>query len=84
LILSAAGGLTLAQREAKAALSSLLREHPVAVILAVLLIAIIFGAVGFVIHVLWWIALILLAIWLVGFLFRAAETGGRRRRWYRW
>ncbi len=55
------------------------------VILAVLLIALILGGLGFAAHVLWWIALIVLAIWLLGFLFRAVETGGgRRRRWYRW
>ena len=53
-------------------------------ILAVLLIALILGGLGFAIHVLWWIALIVLAIWLLGFLVRAAETGGGRRRWYRW
>lgn len=55
------------------------------VILLVLLLAIILAGLGFAIHLLWWIALIVLAIWLIGFLFRAAETaGGRRRRWYRW
>jgi Family of unknown function (DUF5670) len=55
-------------------------------ILAVLLLAIILGGLGFAIHMLWWIALIVLVIWLLGFLFRAAEggVGGRRRRWYRW
>jgi hypothetical protein len=54
-------------------------------ILAILLIALILGVLGFAVHVLWWIALIVLAIWLVGFLFRAAEGAGRRRRrWYRW
>lgn len=52
-------------------------------ILAVLLIALILGGLGFAIHVLWWVALAVLVIWLVGFLFRAAEGGGRRR-WYRW
>ena len=56
-----------------------------ALILLVLLIVLIFGAAGFALHVLWWIALILLALWLLGFLFRAAESGGRSRgRWYRW
>jgi len=54
-------------------------------ILAVLLIALILGGLGFAVHVLWWIALIVLAIWLLGFLFRTVESaGGRRRRWYRW
>jgi Trk-type K+ transport system membrane component len=56
----------------------------VAIILLVLLIAIILGGLGFAVHVLWWIALVVLALWLLGFLFRAAETGGRRSRWYRW
>jgi hypothetical protein len=55
------------------------------VILLVLLLAIILAGFGFAVHLLWWIALIVLAIWLVGFLFRAAETtGSSRRRWYRW
>jgi fatty acid desaturase len=54
-------------------------------ILAILLIAVLFGALGFALHLLWWVALVVLVIWLAGFLFRAAEgTGGRRRRWYRW
>jgi hypothetical protein len=57
----------------------------VLIILAVLLLALILGGLGFAVHVLWWIALIVLAIWLLGFLFHAAEsTGSRRRRWYRW
>ena len=54
-------------------------------ILAVLLLAIILGGLGFAIHVLWWIALVVLVLWLLGFLFHAAEgVGSRRRRWYRW
>jgi hypothetical protein len=56
----------------------------VLLILAVLLIALILGGLGFAVHVLWWIALIVLAIWVLGFLFRAAEGAGPRRRWYRW
>jgi hypothetical protein len=55
------------------------------IILLVLLLAVILGAAGFALHLLWILALIVLAIWLVGFLFRAAESAGsRRRRWYRW
>jgi glycine/D-amino acid oxidase-like deaminating enzyme len=54
-------------------------------ILAVLVIALILGGLGFVLHVLWWIALVVLVLWLLGFLFRSAESSGRgRRRWYRW
>ncbi|MGH3159808.1 MAG: hydrophobic protein [Streptosporangiaceae bacterium] len=54
-------------------------------ILAILLLAILFGALGFAIHVLWWVALVVLVVWLAGFVVRTAEgAGGRRRRWYRW
>jgi len=55
-----------------------------AIILVVLLIALILGGLGFAIHILWWIALVVLALWLLGFLFLAADSGGRRGRWYRW
>jgi hypothetical protein len=51
------------------------------IILLVLLLALILGGLGFAIHVLWWIALVILALWLLGFLVRTAEGGGR---WYRW
>ena len=55
------------------------------IILLVLLLALILAGAGFALHLLWWIALIVIAIWLLGFLFRAAEGTGRRRgRWYRW
>jgi hypothetical protein len=56
-------------------------------VVVVLLLAILLGAIGFVaaVHLLWWIALVVLAIWLLGFVFRTAEAAGsRRRRWYRW
>jgi hypothetical protein len=49
-------------------------------VLLVLLLALILGGLGFAVHVLWWIALIVLAIWLIGFFVRSAEGG----RWYRW
>jgi Trk-type K+ transport system membrane component len=55
------------------------------VILAALLIVLILGGIGFAIHVLWWIALAALVIWLLGFLIRVGETVARpRRRWYYW
>jgi hypothetical protein len=53
------------------------------IILLVLLLALILGGLGFAIHILWWIALIVLVIWLVGFAVRMGE-GGSRGRWYRW
>lgn len=60
----------------------------VAVLLALLLIALLFG-LGFAAHLLWIIAIVLLVVWALGFLFRGAETGlaggvRRRRRWYYW
>jgi hypothetical protein len=54
-----------------------------ALILLVLLLAIILGGLGFAIHVLWWIALAVLVIWLLGFLVRVGE-GTAHSRWYRW
>jgi lysylphosphatidylglycerol synthetase-like protein (DUF2156 family) len=55
------------------------------VLLALLIILILFG-LGFALHVLWWIALIALVLWLLGFVLRVGESVGRsrRRRWYRW
>jgi hypothetical protein len=52
------------------------------IVIAVLILALILGGLGFAIHVLWWIALALLVIWLLGFLFRT--TGASRGTWYRW
>ncbi len=48
----------------------------------VLLLALILSGAGFVIHTLWWIALAVLVIWVLGFVFTTGGTGGRR--WYRW
>ncbi|MEU1616634.1 hydrophobic protein [Streptomyces sp. NPDC008238] len=52
-------------------------------LLLVLLLALILFGAGFALKALWWIALVVLVVWLLGFVFRAAEGGGRRR-WYRW
>ena len=49
------------------------------VILAVLIIALLLGGLGFAVHALWWIAVIFFAFWLAGFAFRSGEG-----RWYRW
>jgi len=48
-------------------------------ILAVLLIALILGGLGFAVHALWIVAVIAFLIWLIGFFVRGSE-----RRWYRW
>ena len=59
------------------------KESLMALILIVLLLALLLGGLGFAVHVLWWIALIVLVIWLIGFVVRVGE-GGSRGRWYRW
>jgi hypothetical protein len=61
-------------------------RSPVAVILVALLIVLILGGLGFAVHLLWWLALAALVIWLLGFFLRVGETIARppRRRWYYW
>ncbi|MEU8699537.1 hydrophobic protein [Streptomyces sp. NPDC048680] len=53
-------------------------------LLLVLLLALILFGLGFALKILWWIAIIVLAVWLLGFLVRSAGAGGKRGRWYRW
>ncbi len=52
-----------------------------AIIIAVLLLAVLLAGLGFALHVLWWIALIVLVLWLFGFVLGGPR---RSRRWYRW
>jgi hypothetical protein len=49
-----------------------------AVFLALLLVALLFG-LGFVLKALWVAAIIALALWIIGFFVAGAE-----RRWYHW
>jgi hypothetical protein len=49
-----------------------------AVFLALLLVALLFG-LGFVLKALWFAAIIALALWIIGFFAAGAE-----RRWYHW
>lgn len=55
----------------------------VPVLLVLLLALILFGA-GFALKALWWVAIAVLVIWLLGFLLRSTHSSGRRARWYRW
>ncbi|MFJ4980434.1 hydrophobic protein [Streptomyces coeruleorubidus] len=57
--------------------------NSVPLLLVLLLALILFGA-GFALKALWWIAVIVLVVWLLGFVLRSADTGGRKGRWYRW
>ncbi|MCF2436906.1 hydrophobic protein [Streptomyces thinghirensis] len=52
--------------------------------LLVLLLALILFGAGFALKALWWIAVIVLVVWLLGFVVHTADSGGRKGRWYRW
>jgi len=49
-----------------------------AVLLALLLVALLFG-LGFAVKFLWYVAIIALLVWIVGFFVSGAES-----RWYHW
>lgn len=53
-------------------------------LLLVLLLALLLFGAGFALKALWVVAVIVLAVWLLGFVLRSADTGGKRGRWYRW
>ncbi len=48
-------------------------------LLLVLLLAILLFGIGFTAHLLWIVALVVLVLWVIGFLARGPEA-----RWYRW
>ncbi|WP_328885341.1 hydrophobic protein [Streptomyces sp. NBC_00316] len=50
-------------------------------LLLVLLLALILFGAGFALKILWWVAIVVLVLWLVGFV---ARPKGRTGRWYRW
>jgi hypothetical protein len=53
------------------------------IILVALLIVLLFGGLGFALHLLWIVAVVFLAIWLVGLAVGRGESAGRHR-FYRW
>ena len=53
-------------------------------ILLVLLIALIFGGLGFATHALWIIAVVVFVAWLIGFGVARGAGAGSKARWYRW
>ena len=48
-----------------------------------LLLVLLFAGVGFAVHFLWIVAVILFVLWLVGFALGRGESAGRHR-FYRW
>ncbi|MFJ4675395.1 hydrophobic protein [Kitasatospora sp. NPDC088783] len=53
-------------------------------LLLVLLLALVLFGAGFAVKVLWWVAIVVFVLWLVGFIVRGANSTGGRGRWYRW
>jgi uncharacterized membrane protein YecN with MAPEG domain len=56
--------------------------------LILLLILALFGGLGFAVHVLWFVLVVAVLLWLIGFFIGGAASAGEavgRRRWYgRW
>jgi hypothetical protein len=57
----------------------------VALVVLVLILAL-FGGLGFAAHVLWYVLIAAVILWLIGFFLGGASPagGGGRRGWYRW
>jgi hypothetical protein len=54
-------------------------------LLAFVLILAIFGGLGFAAHILWYVLIFAILLWLIGFFVGGMPAGGGRRRWYgRW
>jgi hypothetical protein len=52
-------------------------------ILLALLLVVIFAGLGFALHVLWIVAVVLFVLWLIGLAVGRGESAGNRR-FYRW
>ncbi len=54
-------------------------------LLVLLLILALFGGFGFAAHFLWFVLIVALALWVLGYFVGGIESGVGRRRWYgRW
>ncbi len=51
-------------------------------LIALLLILAIFGGLGFAAHVLWFVLIAALILWVIGFFVGGVESGVVGRRWY--
>ncbi|GAB3119924.1 hypothetical protein GCM10027160_34880 [Streptomyces calidiresistens] len=52
-------------------------------LIVLLLVLLLFGG-GFVLEALWWVAVIALVVWALGFVLRSTNASGSRGTWYRW
>ena len=60
-------------------------EDGMPLILLVLLIALLFAGLGFAVHLLWIIAVVLFVFWLIGWAVSSGASAGSRRTWFgRW
>jgi hypothetical protein len=56
------------------------KEENMIALVALVLILAIFGGLGFAVHVLWYVLILAVLLWLIGFFIGGAPVG--RRRWY--
>jgi hypothetical protein len=59
-------------------------EVLVVALIVLLLILALFGGLGFAAHVLWYVLIIAVALWLLGFFVGGVADGGGRRWYGRW
>lgn len=57
------------------------RLFMVALVALVLILALL-GGLGFAVHVLWYVLIVAVLLWLIGFFVGGLPEGGGRRRWY--
>jgi hypothetical protein len=54
-------------------------------LVALVLILALLGGLGFAVHVLWYVLIVALLLWLIGFFIGGTPAAGGGRRWYgRW
>jgi uncharacterized membrane protein YvlD (DUF360 family) len=53
-------------------------------LIALIVILILFGGLGFAAQVFWYVLIAAVILWLIGFLVRPGGSGGSRGRWYYW
>jgi len=69
--------------KARLALTNGGKRNIMGLILIVLLLALLLGGLGFAVHLLWILAVVVFVLWLVGFAVGRGATSGSRG-WYRW
>jgi hypothetical protein len=58
------------------------KEEDMVALIALVLILALFGLLGFAVHVLWYVLVIAIVLWLIGFFIGGVPEVGGRRRWY--